>query len=102
MPPTNASHQLPPTCPGGERRACHLLRKHALAPFAAPAGLPATARCVFVFLAYAAALEASHALRLAPTVHRETWPVLEQVGGWEPYRFVEMWWDWGMGAGCCM
>ncbi|GAB4815599.1 hypothetical protein N2152v2_002645 [Parachlorella kessleri] len=60
-------------------RACQLLRKHALAPFAAPAGLAATCRCLHTLLAYCAALEASHALRLTPAVLRETWPVVEQV-----------------------
>eukprot|EP00887_Chlorella_sp_A99_P003391 scaffold7.g3391.t1 len=38
-------------------RAAELLRKHALAPFAGPAGLGATCRCVHTFLAFAAALE---------------------------------------------
>ncbi|KAL4425163.1 hypothetical protein ABPG75_009179 [Micractinium tetrahymenae] len=60
-------------------RACHLLRKHALLPFAAPAGLHAFARCAFAFAAHCAALEASHGLQLVPTVQRELWPALEQV-----------------------
>ncbi|KAI3435025.1 hypothetical protein D9Q98_003077 [Chlorella vulgaris] len=60
-------------------RACHLLRKHALLPFAAPAGLPAFGRAAFAFTAHCAALEASHGLQLVPTVQRELWPVLEQV-----------------------
>jgi len=58
-----------------------MLRKHALLPFAAPAGLHAAARCVFAFMAHCAALEASHGLQLLPTVQRELWPVLEQVRG---------------------
>jgi hypothetical protein len=61
------------------RRACHLLRKHALLPFAAPAGLHACCRCVFAFAAHCAALEASHGLPLLPTLLRELWPPLEQV-----------------------
>ncbi|PSC67429.1 exocyst complex component EXO84B-like [Micractinium conductrix] len=60
-------------------RTCHLLRKHALLPFAAPAGLHAFCRCAFAFAAHAAALEGTHGLQLMPTVHRELWPVLEQV-----------------------
>ncbi|KAL4854614.1 Exocyst complex component EXO84A [Chlorella vulgaris] len=60
-------------------RACHLLRKHALLPFAAPAGLPAFGRAAFAFTAHCAALEASHGLQLVPTVQRELWPVLEQA-----------------------
>ncbi|KAL4435562.1 hypothetical protein ABPG77_002525 [Micractinium sp. CCAP 211/92] len=60
-------------------RACHLLRKHALMPFAAPAGLHAFGRCTFAFAAHCAALEASHGLQLVPTVQRELWPTLEQV-----------------------
>lgn len=60
-------------------RACHLLRKHALLPFAAPAGLAAFTRCAFAFAAHCAALEASHGLQLLPTVQRELWPPLEQV-----------------------
>jgi hypothetical protein len=67
---------LPPFPPC---RSCHLLRKHALLPFAAPAGLGACARCTFAFTAHCAALEASHGLQLVPTVQRELWPVLEQV-----------------------
>ncbi|PRW33875.1 exocyst complex component EXO84B-like [Chlorella sorokiniana] len=60
-------------------RACHLLRKHALLPFAAPAGLAAFTRCAFAFAAHCAALEASHGLQLLPTVLRELWPPMEQV-----------------------
>lgn len=71
----------PPLLPTPRRRACHLLRKHALLPFAAPAGLPAFARCAFAFTAHCAALEASHGLQLVPTVQRELWPATEQVGG---------------------
>lgn len=63
----------------GLPRACHLLRKHALLPFAAPAGLAAFTRCAFAFAAHCAALEASHGLQLLPTVLRELWPAQEQV-----------------------
>lgn len=59
--------------------ACHLLRKHALLPFAAPAGLHGFGRCAFAFAAHCAALEASHGLQLVPTVQRELWTALEQV-----------------------
>jgi hypothetical protein len=73
--------QLPPSLPPAclPCRSCHLLRKHALLPFAAHAGLEACARCTFAFTAHCAALEASRGLQLVPTVQRELWPVLEQV-----------------------
>lgn len=104
-------------------RACHLLRKHALVPFAAPAGLAAAARCSLTFLSYCAALEASHALRLAPLAHRELWLVLEQVwcgalwcvfvggGGGEvcfcgvgdgEWWWLWLWWRWQHVSGCSL
>lgn len=79
MSSTGAPTPTPNLPPFPPCRSCHLLRKHALLPFAAPAGLGACARCTFAFTAHCAALEASHGLQLVPTVQRELWPVLEQV-----------------------
>jgi hypothetical protein len=59
------------------RAAAQLLRRHALSPFAAAAGLPATVHCVCLALVFVTSLEASHALSLAAPFAAELWPHLE-------------------------
>jgi hypothetical protein len=62
------------------RRACHLLQRHALSPFAVPAGLCASATCMRAFLAAAApGLERGLGLGVTPAAHRELWPAVEPV-----------------------
>ena len=66
--------------PDQETRRCALLvKRHALSPFAAPAGLAATVHCCCLALVHCRRLQASHALALAPTLLRELWPACEQV-----------------------
>jgi hypothetical protein len=66
--------------PDQETRRCALLvKRHALSPFAAPAGLAATVHCCCLALAHCRRLQASHALALAPTLLRELWPACDQV-----------------------
>lgn len=56
-----------------------LIKRHALAPFAAPAGLAPTVGCCVVACVYCMALEDWHGLKLAPRLMRELWPPCEQV-----------------------
>ena len=56
-----------------------LLKRHALAPFAAPAGLAATVACCLLALVHCRALEVSHGLTLAPRLMRDLWPACEQA-----------------------
>lgn len=62
-------------------RCALLLKQHALAPFAAPAGLQATTGCIMLALVHCMALEETHGLMLAPRLVRELWPPCEQVRG---------------------
>jgi hypothetical protein len=62
-----------------ERRSTLLLKRHILTPFAVPAGLKATVRCVLLMHAYAAALQSTHGLTVGPRISKELWPVIEQV-----------------------
>ena len=61
------------------RRSTLLLKRHTLTPFAVPAGLLATVRCVLLMHAHAAALQTTHGITVGPRVTRELWPVVEQV-----------------------
>ncbi len=73
-------HQTCRGLPDQETRRCALLvKRHALSPFAAPAGLAATVHCCCLALAHCRRLQASHALALAPTLLRELWPACDQV-----------------------
>ncbi len=65
--------------PQETERFALLLKRHALAPFAAPAGLAATAACCLLALVHCRALEASHGLTLAPRLMRDLWPACEQA-----------------------
>ena len=56
-----------------------MLKRHILTPFAVPAGLAATVRCVLLMHAYAAALQSTHGLTVGPRITKELWPVIEQV-----------------------
>ncbi len=60
-------------------RSTLLLKRHILTPFAVPAGLAATVRCVLLMHAYAAALQSTHGLTVGPRITKELWPVVEQV-----------------------
>lgn len=60
-------------------RAATLLKRHALTPFAVPAGLGATVRCVLLMRTQALALQATHGISLAPRLTRELWPVIDTV-----------------------
>ena len=60
-------------------RSTLLLKRHILTPFAVPAGLAATVRCVLLMHAYAAALQSTHGLTVGPRITKELWPVIEQV-----------------------
>ena len=62
-----------------KRRSTLLLKRHILTPFAVPAGLAATVRCVLLMHAYAAALQSTHGLTVGPRITKELWPVIEQV-----------------------
>jgi hypothetical protein len=63
-----------------ETELCALLvKRHALAPFAAPAGLGPTVACVLLALLHCRALEESHSLSLGPRLLRDLWPPCEQV-----------------------
>jgi hypothetical protein len=63
-----------------EARACaQLLRRHALSPFAAAAGLPATVQCVSLALVFVYALEKSHSLSVSAPFAAELWPHIEAV-----------------------
>ncbi|KAK9836141.1 hypothetical protein WJX81_004415 [Elliptochloris bilobata] len=66
-----------------------LLKRHALAPFAAPAGLAATVSCCLLALVHCRALEVSHGLTLAPRLMRDLWPACEQVLQRRLRRLVE-------------
>ncbi|CAK0787894.1 hypothetical protein CVIRNUC_011116 [Coccomyxa viridis] len=61
------------------QRCALLIKRHALSPFAAPAGLAPTVQCCCLALAHCAALRASHALALGPTLLRELWPACDQA-----------------------
>lgn len=61
------------------RRCAVLLKRHALSPFAAPAGLQATVGCIVLALVHCMALEETHGLKLAPRLTRELWPPCEQA-----------------------
>ena len=61
------------------QRCALLIKRHALSPFAAPAGLAPTVQCCCLALAHCAALRASHALALGPTLLRELWPACNQA-----------------------
>ena len=65
-------------------RSTLLLKRHILTPFAVPAGLKATVRCVLLMHAYAAALQSTHGLTVGPRISKELWPVIEQVGRGKP------------------
>ncbi|BDA47404.1 Exocyst complex component EXO84A [Coccomyxa sp. Obi] len=56
-----------------------LIKRHALSPFAAPAGLSSTVQCCVLALVHCRALQASHSLALAPSLLRELWPACDQV-----------------------
>jgi hypothetical protein len=60
-------------------RSCQLIKKSALLPYAATAGLPAVARCVLAFLLPLYALEETHTMALRHVAFEELWPVVEQV-----------------------
>ncbi|KAK9823889.1 hypothetical protein WJX72_006201 [[Myrmecia] bisecta] len=60
-------------------RCALLLKRHALSPFAAPAGLGATVSCCVLALVHCMVLEDTHGLKLAPRLMRELWPACEQV-----------------------
>lgn len=65
---------------GQETELCALLiKRHALAPFAAPAGLDPTVSCVLLALLHCRSLEKSHGLSLSPRLLRDLWPPCEQV-----------------------
>lgn len=70
-----------------------LLKRHALAPFAAPAGLAATVACCMLALVHCRALEVSHGLTLAPRLMRDLWPACEQARRWHADHH-------SMGGGC--
>ena len=63
-----------------ETQQCALLiKRHALSPFAAPAGLASTVQCCSLALLHCRALQASHNLALGPTLLRELWPACDQA-----------------------
>lgn len=61
------------------QRCALLIKRHALSPFAAPAGLSSTVQCCSLALVHCRALEAAHSLALAPSLLRELWPACDQV-----------------------
>ncbi len=61
------------------QRCALLIKRHALSPFAAPAGLASTVQCCCLALLHCRALQASHNFALAPTLLRELWPACDQV-----------------------
>ncbi|KAK9905543.1 hypothetical protein WJX75_001810 [Coccomyxa subellipsoidea] len=61
------------------QRCALLIKRHALSPFAAPAGLSSTVQCCSLALVHCRALQASHSLALAPSLLRELWPACDQV-----------------------
>ncbi|CAL8472152.1 g11694 [Coccomyxa elongata] len=61
------------------QRSALLIKRHALSPFAAPAGLSSTVQCCVLALVHCRALQASHSLALAPSLLRELWPACDQV-----------------------
>jgi hypothetical protein len=58
---------------------CATLRRVALLPCAAPAGLRATLRCAAALLAHCDALGAAHGLPAAAAAQRELWPAVHQA-----------------------
>ncbi|KAK9835250.1 hypothetical protein WJX84_010079 [Apatococcus fuscideae] len=60
-------------------RFCTLIKRNALSPFAAPAGLAPTVGCCQLAMTQCVALEQSHGLMLAPRLVRDLWPACEQV-----------------------
>lgn len=60
-------------------RSTLLLKRHVLTPFAVPAGLGATVRCVLLMHVHAAALQASHGISMGPRITRDLWPPIHQV-----------------------
>ncbi len=66
-------------CVQGTQRCALLIKRHALSPFAAPAGLSSTVQCCVLALVHCRALQASHSLALAPSLLRELWPACDQV-----------------------
>lgn len=61
------------------QRCALLIKRHALSPFAAPAGLGSTVQCCSLALLHCRALQASHNLALGPTLLRELWPACDQA-----------------------
>ena len=61
------------------QRCALLIKRHALSPFAAPAGLASTVQCCSLALLHCRALQASHNLALGPTLLRELWPACDQA-----------------------
>jgi len=56
-----------------------MLKRHALSPFAAPAGLGPTMACCLLAYIHCAALQSSHGLRLTSRLMRDLWPACDQV-----------------------
>lgn len=56
-----------------------LLKRHALSPFAAPAGLGPTMACCLLAYVHCSAIQASHSIHLTPRLMRDLWPACDQV-----------------------
>lgn len=76
----------PLTVPHAACRSSLLLKRHVLTPFAVPAGLAATVRCVLLMHVHAAALQASHGISMGPRITRDLWPPVEQVSAAPPLK----------------
>lgn len=70
------------------QRCALLIKRHALSPFAAPAGLASTVQCCSLALLHCRALQASHNLALSPTLLRELWPACDQVSTSSSFALV--------------